>query len=240
MSKSEKLEKYNLHAWMTTDDGTNLKTPAEGYMEHRCHKGMESDVEEGNQLCHSLCHGISKIQWAQLKDFLCRNYPSHHAQMKEEIDIDGFARVGRKRGTFFDYWKFGVDLKDHESYRQLQGIVTDNSATGSSRPLNELLAPDTDVWQFSQDERSRILRHWENQLRQDWVDEIVVRAQDYQNEKNKLDAVRSEAHRRLLEKVDVIGLTTTGLARYAPLLDRIESKILICEEAGEVLEVASS
>jgi len=41
----------------------------------------------------------------------------------------------------------------------------------------------------------------------------------------------------LLERVDVIGLTTTGLARYAPLLDRVASKTLICEEAGEVLEV---
>jgi len=209
-------------------------------MEYHCHKAMESLVEEGNELCNSLCHGTSKIQWTQLDDFLGRNYPVHHAQMMGWADVGGFVRVGKKRGTVFHYWKFGLDLKDRESYGELQGIVICNSPTGSSRTLNELLAPDADIWEFSRDERSLILCHWENLLRQDWIDEIVVRAQGYQNESEKLDEVWSEGYRRLLERVDVIGLTTTGLARYSPLLDRVKSKTLICEEAGEVLEVTPS
>jgi len=206
-------------------------------MEYHCHKAMESQLEDGNELCNSLCHGTSKIQWTQLDAFLSRNYPGHHAQIMGEVDGDGFVKVGKKRGTFFYYWKFGLDLRDRESYEELQGTRMGNSPTGACRPLNELLASDVDIWEFSRDERSLVLRHWEDLLRQDWIDEIVVRAQGYQDELEKLDAVRSERYRRLLERVDVIGLTTTGLARYAPLLDRIESKTLICEEAGEVLEV---
>ena len=66
-----------------------------------------------------------------------------------------------------------------------------------------------------------------------------MRAENYGGELEKLDTVRSEYNRRLLERVDVIGLTTTGLARHAPLLNRVEAKTLICEEAGEVLEVCS-
>ena len=110
----------------------------------------------------------------------------------------------------------------------------------TSRPLTNYLTLNADIWEFSGDERTRILRHWESQLRQDWIDELTVRAQGYQDELEMLQTVRSEYNRRLLEKVDVIGLTTTGLARYAHLLDRVQAKTLICEEAGEVLEVPSS
>jgi hypothetical protein len=238
MSKSEKLDKYNLYEWMNRDDGT--KTRAEGSMEYHCHKAMEFQLEEGNELCDSLCHGTSKIQWTQLDDFLRRNYPTHHAQIKGEIDQDGFLKVGKKRGTYFYYWKFCYDLRDRGSYEELQGQMTVNSPTTASRPLAELLSSDVDIWEFSRDERTLILRHWDDQLRQDWIDEIVVRAQGYQDESETLNAVRSECYRRLLERVDVIGLTTTGLARYAALLDRVESKTLICEEAGEILEATPS
>jgi hypothetical protein len=234
MSKSEKLDKYNLYEWVNRDDGT--KTRAEGRMEYDCHNAMELQLKDGNELCDSLCHGTSKIQWNQLDAFLNRNYPAHHAQLMGGVDHDGFVKVGKKRGTYFYYWKFSLDLRDRESYEKLHGNITDNGPTSSSRPLTELLSSNADIWEFSRDERTLILRHWDDRLRQDWIDEIVVRAQGYQDESEKLVAVRSECYRRLLERVDVIGLTTTGLARYAPLLDRIESKTLICEEAGEVLE----
>ena len=170
---------------------------------------------------------------------LDRNYPNHYAQIIGGVDDDGFVRVGKKRGNFFYYWKFGLDLRDRETYEKLYGTTPGNSQTASSRPLTELLSSNADIWEFSKDERTLILRHWESQLRQDWIDELVVRAQGYQDELEKLETVRSECNRRLLEKVDVIGLTTTGLARYAHLLDRVKAKTLICEEAGEVLEVSA-
>jgi len=61
MSKSEKLDRYNLYEWMNRDDGT--KTRAEGHVEYKCHEGMESLKQDGNELCESLSHGASKIQW---------------------------------------------------------------------------------------------------------------------------------------------------------------------------------
>lgn len=199
---------------------------------------MESQMEEGNELCASLCEGPSKIEWTQLDAFLRIEYPAHHMQFVGGMDQDGFLRVGKKRGTYFYYWKFSLDLRDHEKYQQLQGTTTPvNGSTTSSRSIPELLSADIDIWSLSRNERTLVLRHWEDQLRQDWIDEVVVRAQGFQHKLEQLETLRSECHRRLLERVDVIGLTTTGLARYAPLLDRVASKTLICEEAGEVLEV---
>lgn len=239
MSKSEKLDKYNLFEWVNSqEDG--VKTRPERNMEFVSIRTLESQLEDGNKLCESLCKGTEKVQWEQLADFLRRNYPNHHAQFLGGVDEDGFIKVGKKRGNYFYYWKFGLDLRDREVYKQLYETtesIPRNNQSAASRTLTELLSLDADIWEFSKNERTLILRHWESQRRQDWIDELVVRGQGYQDELEKLDTVRSEYNRRLLEKVDVIGLTTTGLARYAPLLDRVEAKTLICEEAGEVLEV---
>jgi len=234
-SKSEQLDQYNLLEWMNRTD--NLKTRTEKRTEYMCHEDMESQLGEGNELCASLCEGHSRIEWSQLDAFLRSHYPAYHAQFVGGTDEDGFVRVGKKRKTYFYYWKFNSDLRDRESYQQLQGTPIITSSTTSSRSIAELLSADIDIWSLSQKERILVLRHWEDQLRQEWIDEVVVRAQGFQDKLEELETVRSECYRRLLERVDVIGLTTTGLAKYAPLLDRVESKTLICEEAGEVLEV---
>lgn len=40
----------------------------------------------------------------------------------------------------------------------------------------------------------------------------------------------------LLQEADIIGVTTTGLSRYRDILCLVGSKVVVCEEAGEVLE----
>ena len=236
MSKSEKLEQYNLYEWVNRhEDGT--KTRIEKRMEYQRHASLDSQLQEGNVLCESLCDGATKVQWEQLALLLRRDYRNHYKQIVGGVDDDGFVKVGKKRGNYFNYWKFNQDLKNREEYEKLFGSSSEIMHRNQSRSLPELLSPDADIWDFTRKERHLVLTHWEGLLRQDWIAELLVRAESYQEELGELEILRSEYNRRLLEKVDIIGLTTTGLASYAPLLDRVEAKTLICEEAGEVLEV---
>lgn len=46
----------------------------------------------------------------------------------------------------------------------------------------------------------------------------------------------SQIDRRVLQTADVIGVTTTGLARRISVLRRVRCKVIICEEAGEAME----
>lgn len=39
-----------------------------------------------------------------------------------------------------------------------------------------------------------------------------------------------------LQQADVIAMTTTGAAKHKQLLDQVRSKILVAEEAGQILE----
>lgn len=51
-----------------------------------------------------------------------------------------------------------------------------------------------------------------------------------------MTALFHQADAQVFDQVDVVGITTTGLANNADLLRHLRVKVLICEEAGEVLE----
>ncbi|KAJ5670148.1 uncharacterized protein N7477_005511 [Penicillium maclennaniae] len=51
-----------------------------------------------------------------------------------------------------------------------------------------------------------------------------------------INAVHEEINRRALIQADVVGVTTTGLARNIETIRRIGTKVIICEEAAEVME----
>ena len=44
------------------------------------------------------------------------------------------------------------------------------------------------------------------------------------------------ADRRVLSGADVLGVTTSGLAKRISMLKHISSKFIICEKAGEVMD----
>jgi hypothetical protein len=54
--------------------------------------------------------------------------------------------------------------------------------------------------------------------------------------KNGGREVRHELNLRCLQEADVVGVTLTGLASNLDLLRHLRCKVLVCEEAGEVLE----
>ncbi|KAL2850542.1 hypothetical protein BJX68DRAFT_275792 [Aspergillus pseudodeflectus] len=58
----------------------------------------------------------------------------------------------------------------------------------------------------------------------------------HQETKTSWNRIRDEMDLRCLKDADVIGVTSTGLARNLEMLRRLPSKVLVCEEAGEVLE----
>ena len=58
----------------------------------------------------------------------------------------------------------------------------------------------------------------------------------YNERCKRLEYLRQHESGEILEKADVIGMTTTGAAKYQHILHHIKPKIVIVEEAAEVLE----
>ena len=85
-------------------------------------------------------------------------------------------------------------------------------------------------------ERRLIYEHWIGTQ----ITHVQAQAQSvfasHLEDKASWDTIRDELDLRCLRDADIIGLTTTGLARNLNILRRLKSKVLMCEEAGEVLE----
>lgn len=214
-----------------------MRTGTERTEERRVQTNLKEFQDEGNELCETLAHGHSKIKWGQIADYIRRDFPIHYEQLVSDVDEEGFVTVGAKGGNFFDYWAQCKDIQNREKFQRLYESEAPKINAQPSRKLRDLVLC-SDIWSFSRSERKALIQFWEQSIRQDWIDKLVALAQDHRDAANVLDTLNSEYSRRILETADVIGLTTTGLARNGSLLHRVNSKTLICEEAGEVLEVS--
>ena len=86
-------------------------------------------------------------------------------------------------------------------------------------------------------EKKLILDHWKKLIHQDCIECLMLNTQFQRQQIEELNFLSLEYKSRFLQSADVIDLTTTGVATHTPLLHRVASKTLICEEAGEVLEI---
>ncbi|KAI6040315.1 hypothetical protein EDC04DRAFT_3140449 [Pisolithus marmoratus] len=133
----------------------------------------------------------------------------------------------------------GAYIRDPLGYFNTLGEEDIPCIPHSDRDLADLLE-NGNVWQMSSAERER--------LHGCWIEE--ARAQRHQNELGEFERLRdmhtnklreyNEAKNavrcELLGNVDIIGCTTTGAAKLTALLKALSPRVLLVEEAGQVLE----
>ncbi|KAJ2982503.1 hypothetical protein NUW58_g6426 [Xylaria curta] len=102
------------------------------------------------------------------------------------------------------------------------------------RPINVLKRQQPDG--LSQLERQELCRAWTRELMEEHIEEFLSLEADHRQAKSELETVHREIDLRVLSECQIIGVTTTGLAKNLELLRKVDSKVLLCEEAGEVLE----
>jgi hypothetical protein len=204
-----------------------LKTRSEKTEEHSIHTTLERCEQAANHLCRLVDRGQRAINWPTLSEFLSREFPNHQEQFQNEKPDDGF-RISGKESEIFNCWIKANDIPKK---------ARRSASKRGNRPLTELLRPDINLWTLSKNERRILFDYWAATIREELMDKLAVYSDTQRKAATQLSALRSEYDKRILETADVIGLTTTGLARNASLLQVVNSKTLICEEAGEVLEV---
>lgn len=94
----------------------------------------------------------------------------------------------------------------------------------------------THVDLMSIQERRILYNSWVNVLKADVHAQAKELASSHRTTKANFDRIRDEVDLRCLRSAGVIGVTTSGLARNLDMLRKLDSKVVICEEAGEVLE----
>ena len=94
----------------------------------------------------------------------------------------------------------------------------------------------SDIWQLSITDRWKLYRCWVHGYRSGIEEEIKNIEQRFQLEQERLVELKHLKDSEIMEQADVIGMTTTGSARYWHVLQQILPKVIIVEEAAEVLE----
>jgi hypothetical protein len=209
-SKSERLASVNLK----NVAAKIARTRAENSEYGRTRSQMDEDSEAITEYLEDL-NQVKK----SIKEYLARKNYHHYVQLfGADRDTDGFQEVRNdKKGQRFKKW--------------LQG----GNHIKSDRALN-LIIKATSLYDLSNNERGLLHDHWLRMAQKPILDNIWDHVEGFNKHKLGLDAIKNETDLRALSDANVIGVTTSGLARNLELLRKLPSKILLCEEAGEVLE----
>lgn len=160
----------------------------------------------------SQCYSISAI-----RTYLHTSHRAHHDELFSE-DQEGWQLVQHKPQNPVQRWLSGGMEVPRLASRDL-GVLQ------SSRLFN-----------MTHSERSMLHRYWLRSIRDPLIAETLDVQREHRQVKEQRDRVRQEVRRRCLQQADIVGVTTTGLARELALLRKLRSKVVLCEEAGEVLE----
>ena len=196
-------------------------------------RGELTEIEKSiTAACNQLYEPASP---ATLKTFLQEAYPIAFMDIfgGDQEDEEGFRMVKRKvQGVNrtaeqrLDDW-----LQGRLSYDR---VFKKAQNSQHIRPIDQLLT--MNVFLLSARERQSLYEYWSDELKEKATQDLLSAAEEHSKERQILSRQQNEQERRCLQKSHVIGLTTTGFAGHADLIRSLKSKVLICEEAGEVLE----
>ncbi|KAK4579813.1 hypothetical protein LTR86_000014 [Recurvomyces mirabilis] len=210
-SKSDRLRNLNLRCVAEQVTQTRAEKSAWG----KTRSATEAEARAINELLHS----ISQIESAAgVERYLEANFPEHGAQMFGGIDDEGFEAVNYGPGYSLHAW--------------LSASVT--VADLSDRPLEELF--EINIHETSPYERRRLWNYWMQDCSGRLHGQLRIALQAYGELKQELTKISNDKDLRVLSQADVVGVTTAGLARNLNLFRKLGSRILLIEEAAEILE----
>ncbi|XP_068724766.1 uncharacterized protein [Montipora capricornis] len=92
------------------------------------------------------------------------------------------------------------------------------------------------IWTLKRLDRLRLYLSWVENYREHCRVEVRTSEQEYKNFCTELEAVSFEQAEEVIRQATVVGMTTTSAAKYLSVLKNVAPKIVVIEEAAEVME----
>lgn len=93
-----------------------------------------------------------------------------------------------------------------------------------------------DIWRLDLNSRWQLYRLWLQMYQADTRRRILGYERQYRTSAERMAELRLQEDLHILKDAKVVGMTTTGAAKYRQILQKVEPRIVIVEEAAEVLE----
>ncbi|KAJ8042133.1 NFX1-type zinc finger-containing protein 1 [Holothuria leucospilota] len=94
----------------------------------------------------------------------------------------------------------------------------------------------TNLWELQMPRRWDLYRYWVHLFKQKLQGALLPLQEEYERQIRLLKEVREEENVDIIKNATIIALTTTGAAKHHHLIQRVHPKVVIVEEAAEVLE----
>ncbi|KAG5958470.1 hypothetical protein E4U58_005363 [Claviceps cyperi] len=210
-SKSERMVSLNLTNIVQGFDKTKSERHEIGHA-----------IGEIKRVCQDTVSSLRELavsrSTATIKDYLQSFHPRHFLELFPPSGEDGWITVSnQKQSSAIDNW-----------------LGSGREELFKSRPVQDL--ENTNLWEMSSFERGILFEHWLQEIRSPIISTLLSLQKEYKELCERRNKVGSDVKLRCLQSADVIGVTTTGMARNISILRRLRSKVMVCEEAGEVLE----
>ncbi|XP_067659744.1 NFX1-type zinc finger-containing protein 1-like [Haliotis asinina] len=203
---------------------------------------LEYDDEEGDEIDVQEEAGIVQAQ-RKVYDMDTDDFPTNEFEIKQKkirglqnqrnqyvaLDVASFDKnqmpVGT--GTGFQYTKKARKNIKRRMLKQLK----------STQRMHEMEARRVrDPWMLTMEDRWRLYRHWVYKFCERLQKDIHLREQSYKEVVAEYKELQVNEDMQILREATVIGMTTTAAARYQQALTEIGPRIIVVEEAAEVLE----
>ncbi|CAH1759698.1 5746_t:CDS:10, partial [Entrophospora sp. SA101] len=184
-----------------------------------------------------------QLMWHNISRYLRQNFPKVVGKKKSK-------NKDNKDKSIFGQWLAGRDIdnakswEDYDDYEndyetfidpELKEFISCWKEPKGDRPIEELIK-EANVWKMSIIERIKLHDFWLDRLHDHWIDLLYRYKRSYEGFAKQVDEIYNQNRRRILVNCQVIGMTTNGAAKFQSLIRSISPRIIICEEAGEVLE----
>ena len=93
-----------------------------------------------------------------------------------------------------------------------------------------------DIFALSKKEKWKLYQYWTQEFIRQRKSEAQLFAAHYQELGEQYTKLQQEVDLSVLNSADIIGMTTTGAAKHSYILENLVPKIVVIEEAAEVLE----
>ncbi|RAL00716.1 putative NF-X1 finger and helicase domain protein [Aspergillus ibericus CBS 121593] len=207
-SKSERLQPLNLRTVVRGVEKTRLEKTEQWQL----HQALDDCEAQFNKLRLNSTGSVSSLKY-----YLERYQPVHYGQLFGQ-DQDGFQR----------------QINDSPLHTIQSWLKAGEQSRAQPRAVEQLARVHVDMMTAA--ERKALYAYWVDELTKNSHFRAQAAFLAHLEAKRSWDKIRDEMDLRCLRAADVIGVTTTGLARNLEMLRRLPSKVLLCEEAGEVLE----
>ncbi|XP_039610297.1 NFX1-type zinc finger-containing protein 1-like isoform X2 [Polypterus senegalus] len=152
------------------------------------------------------------------------------AYVPEEDKQEDDKNNRKKRSAQDEEWQITKQMK-----QKLKKIVK-NELHQTDCMKEEDAGVITDLWALPFKQRWSLYRLWLKKYRNSIKMEMLENENNYQKIVDRIKELRNQEDLTILRMANIIGMTTTGAARCRKIVQDIQPKVVVVEEAAEVLE----